>query len=588
MRKPRFRTVVLLTFAILVVAAVAIILVRLKAVPSRTILELHLDSDVTERLPDDPLGRMLLSRVQTVRNVVDALERAGGDDRVVGLVARIGDARLGFGHAQEIRDAVSRFRAMGKFAFAFSESFGELGPSNTPYYLATAFDRIEMQPSGTVGLTGLYFETTFLKGTLDKLGIRFRGDHRREYKNALNLFTETRYTPPHRESMEALARSLFGQLVRGVASGRKLPEEEVRALVDRGPLLGEEALRAKLVDALSYRDDVYEAAKKRAGEGARLLYLHKYLERAGRPHDSGPTIALVYGVGAIARGKGRFNPFSGGETLGAETVARALRAAIRDESVKAIVLRVDSPGGSYVASDAIWRETVRARKAGKPVVASMSNIAASGGYFVSMAADRIVAHPGTLTGSIGVLAGKPVMTGLLEKLGLSVDHVQQGAHAGMFSTSRDFSPSGWTRLQLWLDAVYADFTAKVAQGRKLPRERVLEVAKGRIWTGEDAQRLGLVDALGGLPLAIKLAKEAARIPETESVTVRLFPRPRPPPFSQLAQLLEEDEPDSSDQEGAMVALGRALGALAPLARAIELSTADLDAQVLLAPEALGR
>ena len=351
---------------------------------------------------------------------------------------------------------------------------------------------------------------------------------RYEYKNAMNTFTEKKFTAAHKEASSKIVSSIFGQMVRGIAEGRKLGEDEVRAIIDKGPYLGKEALDARLVDGLAYRDEVYEKAKAKAGKDAKLLFLGQYLERAGRPHEKGKTVAVIYGLGGVSRGKDDYDPFSGSATMGSDTVAAAFRDAVADKEVKAILFRVDSPGGSYVASDTIWRETVRAKKAGKPVIVSMGNVAGSGGYFVAMDADKIVAQPGTITGSIGVLGGKMLTTGFWDKVGLSWDEVHSGANATMWTGMKDYSPAEWARFDASLDRIYADFTTKVAEGRKLPKEKVLEIAKGRIWTGEDAKGLGLVDELGGMSTALKLAKKAAGIPDAEDVKLQVFPKAKSP------------------------------------------------------------
>jgi protease-4 len=479
---------------------------------------------------------------------------------VAGLVARLGAAPMGLAKVQEIRDAVRNFRAHKKFAIAFAETFGEVGPGNGAYYLACAFDQIWLQPAGDINLTGLYMESTFYRGGLEKLGVVPRMDHRYEYKNAMNVFTEKKYTAAHREAVEKVMNSWFSQIVRGISQSRGIPEDQVRALVDRGPFLGQEAVDAKLVDGLAYRDEVYSRVKKRAGEGARLLYLGKYLERAGRPHQSGQTIALIYGAGGVQRGKSSFDPVFGSSTMGSDTVTAAFRAAIENPSVKAILFRVDSPGGSYVASDAIWRETVRARKAGKPVIVSMGDVAGSGGYFVAMAADKIVAQPGTITGSIGVLGGKMITSGAWDKLGISFDEAHAGKNATMWSSTSDYTPAEWARFQAWLDRVYSDFTSKVADGRRLPKARVLEIAKGRIWSGEDAKPLGLVDELGGFPTALALAKSAAHIPASDDVRLELFPKKKTT-FESFMERFSGETPDSSER-----ALVRTLELIQPLAR----------------------
>jgi protease IV len=369
-------------------------------VPSKTILEANFEQAFMEDVPDTPAAQLLLTeRKQTLRDVVDAIDRGASDDRVVGMIARIGAAPMGMAQTQELRDAVQRFRAHKKFAVAYSETFGEFGPGNGAYYLATAFDHIYLQPSGDVGLTGIIMESPFIKGTLSKLGMTFHGDHRYEYKNALNFYTETKYTGPHKEAMTAIMNSWFDQIKDGICQARQIAPGKFQALVDAGPYLGKEAVEAKLVDAVAYRDEVYGKVKTQGGDGAEFLYLDKYLSRAGRPHDHGKNIALVFGVGAVTRGKSDYDPVQGSQSMGSDTVAGAIRAAAEDADVKAILFRVDSPGGSYVASDAIWREVVRARQAGKPVIVSMGNLAGSGGYFVAMAADKIVAEPGTITAS---------------------------------------------------------------------------------------------------------------------------------------------------------------------------------------------
>ena len=497
-----------------------------------------------------------------LRDLLEALQRGAQDDRVVGLIAHVGAESLGMGARQEIRDAVRAFAATGKKTIAFAESFGEFAPGGGAYYLATAFDKIYLQPSGDVGLSGLIVESPFVRGTLDKLDIEPRLDQRKEYKNAMNLFTEKAYTPAHREALEAVMISFRDQIVQGIAQGRGLPEARAREIFAGGPYVAQEALAIKLVDALVYRDEAYALARKALGEDAQTLLYGQYLERAGRPHMEGPTIALIYGVGQVVRGESNTSPVSGSSTMGSQTVAGAFRQAVDDENVKAIVFRIDSPGGSYIASDTIWRETVRAREAGKPVIATMGSVAGSGGYFVAMAADKIVAQPGTITGSIGVLAGKMLTRKFWENLGITWDDIRFGENANIWTGTYDYDDRGWQRFQLFLDRIYEDFTNKVAEGRKLPKERVLEIAKGRIWSGADAKALGLVDALGGFPEALALAREAAGLEKDAAVTLKLFPEPR----SAIEQLLDEG-PESLER----AAVGRAMGELrASLGPAIDI------------------
>jgi protease-4 len=534
-------------------------------VPSKTILEANFEQTFLEDAPDTPTARLMLNQKQTLRDVVDAIDRGASDDRVVGMIAKIGAAPMGMAQTQEIRDAVQRFRAHNKFAVAYSETFGEFGPGNGSYYLATAFDHIYLQPSGDVGLTGIIMESPFVKGTLSKLGMTFHGDHRYEYKNALNSLTETKYTAPHKEAMTAIMNSWFNQMKDGICQARQITPDKFQAIVDAGPYLGKEAVAAKLVDAVAYRDEVYGDVKNKAGDGAELLYLDKYLSRAGRPHDHGKTIALVFGVGGVTRGLSDYDPVQGSQTMGSDTVAGAIRAAADDKDVKAILFRVDSPGGSYVASDTIWREVVRARQAGKPVIVSMGNLAGSGGYFVAMAADKIVAEPGTITASIGVLGGKMLTSGLWDKVGLSWDEVHDGENATMFTGTHDYTPAEWGRFQAWLDRVYVDFTSKVADGRRLPKEKVLEIAKGRIWSGQDAKNLGLVDELGGYDTALKLAKQAAKVPEADDVRIVVFPRAK----TLLESMLDRRGPDNSDKEAIGQTLTKVLQVVQPVARQLD-------------------
>jgi protease-4 len=541
----------------IVVLVLAGLLAGGESVPSRVILEADFERQVVESIPDDPLARYLMEDVLELTDVVDAIDRGARDPRVKVLVARIGSGGMGLAHIQEIRDAVARFRAAGKPALAFAETFGEFGPGNGGYYLASAFEKIYLQPSGDVNVTGLIYEVPFIRGTLEKLGVEPEMGQRQEYKNAMNFYTDRALNEPFRESMQALMDSQFSQIVRGVAESRGLDEATARARFDAGPFLGREAQEAGLVDGLVYRDEVEEMARDVAGSGAKILALDRYLRAAGRPHRSGPTVALVQGHGAVVRGSNRYSPTDGSASMGSDSVTRALRAAIEDSGVKAILFRVDSPGGSYVASDAIWRETARAREAGKPVIVSMGNLAGSGGYFVAMNADKIVAEPGTITASIGVLGGKLLTREFWSRLGVSWDDVATSAHARMWTGTYPYGTAR-ERFEDALDRIYEDFTSRVAEGRDLPIEKVLELARGRIWTGEDAKRLGLVDELGGMDTALGLVRQALQLPEDAPLRVRRFPARR----SMLELLLSRNETEAAVQ----AALRRSAEVLRPAAR----------------------
>src|SRR5829696_2154859 len=471
----------------------------------RVLLELDLTEAPPETGPSDPLGMLRARRRPTLRAVVDALADAATDPRVVGLVARVG-GRLPLARAQELRDAVVAFRAGGKPAVAWAETFGEGGSGTAAYLLASGFGEVWLQPSGELGLTGVSAEATFLRGAFDKAGLEPQFAQRHEYKSAVDRLVRYGFTDAYREAATRLAESAYEQVVATVAEARGLSPERVRELVDAAPLSAAEARDAGLVDRVGYRDEVYAAVR---GD-AQLLFLSRY--RRNNPvaarvrRRSRPVVGLVNVTGAIQQGRSRRGPLSPEAGAGSDTVTAALRAAGRDDHVKAVVLRVDSPGGSYVASDSIWREVGQLRRAGTPVVASMGDMAGSGGYFVAMAAETIVAQPGTLTGSIGVFSGKIVADRLLERLGIGTEAVVLGRNARMFSPRTGFDEDQWARLETWLDRVYADFVGKVAQSRAMTPEQVHELARGRVWTGADAHQRGLVDELGGLRRATELRR----------------------------------------------------------------------------------
>jgi len=528
------------------------------------ILELDLTEGIMATRPPDPLAAVMTRHQPTITDVLAALKTARADDRVKALVVKVGGKPIGLGVVQELRQAVKRFRDAGKPTWAWAETFGEFSAGNVPYYLATAFDTIFLQPSGDVGLTGIGVERVFLRGALDKLGVQMEIGARHEYKSAAEQLTEQGFSGPSREATERIARSVTEQLTAAVAERPAIQAEAAPQLVNGGPYVAEQALALGLVDALGYRDEVYAAVRKQVGSDPILLYLgryHRSKELASRarqlaqPRSRPQVVALIQATGAIRRGRNGRSPLTG-TAMGSDSITTAIRAATADQHVKAILLRVNSPGGSYVASDAIWREVVRARNAGKPVVVSMSDVAASGGYFISMAADAIVAEPGTVTGSIGVISGKPVLSGALGKAGVTTDSIVLGEHAAMFSTSRPFTGEDWQLVDAWLDRIYADFTGKVAAGRDLSAERVHELARGRVWTGADALEHKLVDELGGIEEAADIARRNAGLPAT--VPVVHYPKLGP---------LDRIRPpsNSEDRRAAAVAIAGTAGPLGQLA-----------------------
>jgi protease-4 len=498
------------------------------------ILELDLTDGLADGPPADPVSALLTMRRPRLPDILEGLRRAKADPRVRALIVKVGGNPIGLARIQELRGAVADFRESGKVAVAWTESFGEFVRGNVPYYLATAFDRIYLQPTGTLGLTGIAVEQVFLRDALAKVGVGYQSAKRQEYKSAADQLTETGFTGPAREAATRLAESVSEQLADAIAAGRGKTVAQARELLGRGPFLAGQALENGLVDGLAYRDEVYEQVRKEAGNDATLLYLQRYqrshtladlprrLREAAQPSRQ-RFVALVYVQGLIKQGR------SGRGGVGSDTVAAALRAAAGDDKARAIVLRVNSPGGSATASDVIWREVVRARAAGKPVVVSMGDVAASGGYFISAPADAIVAQPGTLTGSIGVILGKPVLRDLFGRSGVNVDTVAENPNGLMFSLSRPFSEPEWSRIDEWLDSIYDDFMEKVATGRRLPPSRVAELARGRVWSGADAVANGLADETGGLRDAIDLARRRSGLPSDSPVHVY----PRLGPLEQL-------------------------------------------------------
>ena len=493
------------------------------------LLELDLSRGVVETPSATPLRIVGARPAPALHALLTALRQAERDRHVAGLVAHVAQRPISLALSSELRDAVGRFRRSGKVAVAWTESFGELGVGNVGYHLATAFEEIWLQPSGDVGLTGVVARAVFVRDALDRLGVEPQLAQRHEYKTAADTFLRSEMSDAGREMARRLAESATETIVADVAAARGLDPATVREIVDHAPLTATEALEAGLVDRLGYRDEVYASLRSRLGD-VRLLYVERYGRRRERGRAvrravagrSSPVVALVRASGPIHLGHSSSVPW-GGPNVGSDTLGATLRAAGRDPAVKAVVLRVDSPGGSYVASDAIRREILALRGSGRPVIASMATVAASGGYYIAMPCDVVVASPTTLTGSIGVLAGKQVVKEALGRVGVRIDSEAVGAHAEMFSSQQHFTEEEWARLEVWLDEVYDDFTSKAAADRGMPVERLRDVARGRVWTGADARSHDLVDQLGGLEEAVAIACERAGVGR-DDVDVRVLPQ----------------------------------------------------------------
>ena len=493
---------------------------REPAVPSNATLVLRVGGDLSEMAPADVVGYLRGVRTPTVRSVVDNLRKAKADGRVRAVMLKpTGFESPFWGKVQEIRDAVIEFKKSGKPVYAYLEYGGD-----REYYLATAADKIYLMPASPLNLTGVATYELFLRGTLDKIGAYPDLHHIGDYKTAVNTFTEKGYTPAHKEMDQSLNRDLYEQIVRGIADGRKKNEADVQQLFDDGPFLPEDALRAGLIDDVAYEDQVDE--KLRAGEQRRQIdsddYTRISLSSVGL--NRGPRIAVIYAAGAITGGRSGFDPLNGA-VVGSDTLIEYIRQARRDSSVRAIVLRIDSPGGSATASDAIWRELTIAKneRADRPLVASMSDLAASGGYYIAMPAQVIVAQPSTLTGSIGIFGGKFVTGGVYEKLGGHIEATSIGKHAEMESQARPYNPEELRKLQEQLQAFYDQFVEKAADSRHSTPEQIDALAQGRVWTGRQAKQNHLVDELGGLDRAIAIAKQRAKIPSENDVELVIYP-----------------------------------------------------------------
>ncbi len=508
-------------------------------------LELDLQSVPPETSGFDPLTMITGGgRPLVLGEAVAAIHRAAEDRRVVGLIARVQLPAAAAGPVQELRDAIAAFTAE-KPSLAWAESY----PGTLSYYLASAFGEVWMQPSGTVGLVGFATNALFLRDALEKAGIEAQFVTRGQYKSAANLFTQDRYTDAHREADARLVESMRGQVWQAVAETRKIAPGGLDALADRAPLLRDDAVDSGLIDRIGFRDEAYARLAELVGakgispetgdadsddDAPPRLYLVRYARMtAPRPtlplpsipgRKPRPVVAVVTVAGLIVSGRGgpRMLPM-GPSSAGGDTIAAALRQAAGDDSVSAIVLRVDSPGGSVTASESIWRAVTKARQRGKPVVASMGAVAASGGYYVSMAADAIVANPGTITGSIGVLTGKLVARDLKDKLGVGSDAVRTNANADAWSINAPFTPEQHAQVEAEADLFYSDFVQRVADGRKMSTKAVEAVAQGRVWTGADALAHGLVDELGGLRTAVRRAKVLAGIDEDALARIVHYP-----------------------------------------------------------------
>lgn len=557
MKKGKYVLIIfLIFFFLIIITAVSFFYYEFgkpPAVKAHSYLELDLSGEILERAT--PNFFMALSGTQplSMYDIWMNIKKAKNDSRIKCLLLRLGCIQSNWAKINEIREAVLDFRKSGKKAYAYIEESPEF---DKEYYLATACDEIVLHPLGWFWVNGIGGYFPFLKKGLEKMGIEAEFEHVEEYKTAYNIFTEEGFTPAHKQMMESIYSNLYNNYVKKLSEARGKSEEEIKKLIDAGIYQGEKAMEAGLVDKLLFEDEL-ENLLRENGKKLHKITHKEYLKikSSSLGLDKGKKIALIYGMGPIHTGESAY------QTMGSSTVALWLRKARMDKSIKGVIFRVDSPGGSAVASDVIWREVVLTKK-DKPIIVSMSDVAGSGGYWVSMAAHKIVAQPQTLTGSIGVLSGKFNMEKLYEKLGITSEKLTYGKRADIFSTFRSMTSEERELIKKEILWIYDRFLTKVAEGRNMSKEEVDKIGKGRVWTGSQAKELGLVDETGGLSNAIKIAKDLAGIAQDEEVKLVVWPKkislfaallgrrqirtmlpliPRIQKFIQTLQLLEKEK-----------------------------------------------
>ena len=517
----------LITGVVLCILAVFVLffaLLRFRESPPtialNSVLLLQLDGDVPERPPVEvPFGVFADRSSPTVTNVWMLLRKAAVDSRIKAVAFEPQSLSVGWGKLEEFRADLEQFKKSGKPLYAYLKS-----PGSREYYVATAADRIYLGPTDWLNLKGMRVELMYFKKTLDKIGVDVQVEHAGKYKDYGDMYTRTSMSPETSEVMNGILDDLYGNLVSRIARGRKKAPDAVRALIDQGPFLANQALQSGLVDELGYEDQMFGKLQQKVNSGTlQKLTTAKYLKI---PPDSlglegRHRIAMVVGDGSITRGSADDEAVTD-SGITAEGFNKLLRRIEGDSSVDGVVVRIDSPGGDAVASDAIWHEMNLLSKK-KPTVISMSDAAASGGYYMAMTGDPIVAYPGTLTGSIGVVFGKPDLHGLYDKLGITKDMITRGRFAAIDSDYKELSPAELEKLKTGIDANYREFVSRVAQARRRTFDQIEPLAQGRVWLGSQARERGLVDDLGGLDQAIALVKQKAKIPASEKVTIVMYP-----------------------------------------------------------------
>lgn len=539
---------ILLTLLVVVIGGVALLVYAFRSsepeIKSNSVLMLRIYGDLPDYTPDDPFARLLGAEDNSLTNLLTQIKKAKVDKRISAVLLQVDMTGAGWAKSEEIRDTIADFRTSGKPIYAFMD----MG-LNKEYYIATACDHVYVTPPGELFIQGFAADVMFFRGSLDKLGIYPDFEQIGKYKNAPDAFTRKEMSDAHREVINAILDDYNNRFIETTAKARNKSVEEVKAIIDNAPYNSWEAQKVGLIDGVKYKDEIESELKARLGykDSDKLNITkasdYKQVSPESVGLNKGERIAVIYGTGAINTGKSENSP-TGGQSIGSDTLAKAIKDAADDKNIKAIVLRVDSPGGSAVASDLIWRATELAREK-KPVVVSMGDVAASGGYYIACNANKIIAEPSTLTGSIGIFAGKPVMKGFYDWIGITNEYVLRGKNAGLFRETEKFTDEERAKFKgLLSHAYYDDFVPKVAKGRNRNPEYIDTIGQGHVWTGAQGKGNGLVDDFGGLDQAIEVAKQLAGIPADKGIERVIMPHPR----TFLEQLWGNDD----DEEKAKV------------------------------------
>lgn len=505
-------------------------------IPDSAVLNINFDDNYAEVRSDDFFAEFADKSVYSVFDLVRAINTAADDDRVKAISATVNMSPLGLAQMQDVARALAYFKSKGKEAHIFSNTMGSFGQGTKEYYLATYFDEIWLQAGGDIGMTGVNIEVPFFKGVLNKIGVEPEFYTRHEYKTAVASLVNKGFTPAYKEELSKLGSGLFNQLVEGIAENRHLSTERVKNLIDKAPIFAGDALETGLIDKIGYKQEMTSFLERRYQ--AKSISIKDYMSTINDyEQDNIPLVAMLVLDGAIDNGTSTNTPMREA-VIGSETVVAQLKELSNYKNIKALIVRINSPGGSYVASEEIWYALNRFKKwKSVPVVVSMGDYAASGGYFVAIAGDYIVAEPATVTGSVGVLGGKMVLADLWKKLDIGWGEIKYGKNSGILSANHKFSASEKAVFNRSLDNVYKDFTGKVAKARNLSDEQIDKLARGRVWLGQDAVKAGLVDEIGGFELALQKAKELAGIKQDDTFGMMYYPR-RPNLQEKLSRYLE--------------------------------------------------